>query len=156
MDPEDFLPIARALQREKVEYVLVGGVALAFQGLARATKDLDLFVRPTDDNIDRLKKALRAVFNDESVNEIKADELAGEYAVVRYGPPDVDYIVDVIGHIGEVWWFDDIEREQMEIQGLEITLATPRMLYRMKRDTVRPRDQMDAAVLKQKFNLEDD
>ncbi len=35
-------------------------------------------------------------------------------------------------------------------------VATPRMLYRMKRDTVRPQDRVDAQVLKQRFDLKED
>ncbi len=35
-------------------------------------------------------------------------------------------------------------------------MATPRMLYRMKRNTVRPQDRLDAEMLKQRFRLEED
>jgi len=37
-----------------------------------------------------------------------------------------------------------------------ISVATPRMLYRMKRDTVRPQDRLDAEVIKEAFKLEED
>jgi hypothetical protein len=40
-------------------------------------------------------------------------------------------------------------------EGLEIRVATPAMLYRMKKDTVRWKDRIDAAALRERFGLED-
>jgi hypothetical protein len=37
-----------------------------------------------------------------------------------------------------------------------VRVATPSMLYRTKRDTVRPQDKLDAAEIKRCFDLEDD
>jgi hypothetical protein len=42
-------------------------VALGFHGLARATGDVDLFIRPEAENIERLQAALRTVFADPSI-----------------------------------------------------------------------------------------
>ena len=39
--------------------------------------------------------------------------------------------------------------------GVPVRVATPRMLYRMKRDTVRPQDRLDAEQLRREFKLED-
>jgi hypothetical protein len=36
-----------------------------------------------------------------------------------------------------------------------VTAVTPRMLYRMKRDTVRPKDKADAAAIRQRFKLDE-
>jgi hypothetical protein len=44
----------------------------------------------------------------------------------------------------------------MEIDGLRIKVATPRMLYVMKRDTVREQDRLDARMLRERFDLEAD
>jgi hypothetical protein len=155
MDPEVFFPLASALEREGVEYVLVGGVALGLQGLTRATKDIDLFIRPVEDNVVRLRRALREVFQDDSVEEIMAEDLAGDYSVVRYGPPEVDYLIDIIGHIGEAFSYEDLEADVMNVQGIRIPVATPRTLYRMKWESLRPRDQMDAQVLRERYGFEE-
>jgi hypothetical protein len=42
-----------------VKYVLVGSMAMAAQGLVRSTRDLDFFVSPEPENVERLKRALR-------------------------------------------------------------------------------------------------
>ena len=60
MDRDELLRVLQAFQMEGLEYVLIGATAMGFHGLVRATEDLDLFVRATPENIDRLRRALRA------------------------------------------------------------------------------------------------
>ena len=150
------LVLLRALNREGVEYVVVGAVALGLHGLARATEDVDLFVRPTPDNVAGLKRALSAVWPDPEIETIDASQLAGEYPVVRYGPPDGAFTLDILARLGERFSFDDIEAGVVELEGEPVRVATPRMLYVMKRDTVRPLDRADAAALRRTFGLEDE
>jgi hypothetical protein len=56
---------------------LGGGAALAGVHLRqRLTEDLDLFVAPDHDNVDRLKRALRSIFDDDDhIEEVSADDL---------------------------------------------------------------------------------
>jgi hypothetical protein len=150
------MAVLAALREENVEYVLVGGVAVGLHGFERATSDIDLFVRPTAENVGRLRAALKQLFDDPSIDEITAEDLAGEYPTIRYGPPDADYLIDILGRLGTEVAFDDLEYEPLDVAGTTVNLATPRTLYRMKRDTVRPIDRIDAEVLKQAFHLEDD
>jgi hypothetical protein len=49
------------LARAKVDFVVVGGVAVAFQGYGRATKDLDITYATNDDNLQRLGDVLVAL-----------------------------------------------------------------------------------------------
>jgi len=54
-------PLLRLLARfaeEGVEYVLVGGQAVRLNGFLRATEDIDVLIRPTRDNGERIKRAL--------------------------------------------------------------------------------------------------
>jgi hypothetical protein len=152
---EDVMAVLSALEREVVEYVLVGGVAVGLHGFERATNDIDLFIRPTPGNVERLRRALRSVYDDPSIEEITAEDLAGEYPTIRYGPPDADYFIDILGRLGTEIAFDDLAFEPLDVSGTRVNLATPRTLYRMKRDTVRPIDRVDAAVLKEAFRLEE-
>ena len=144
-----------ALNAEGVEYVLFGGQAVNLYGILRFTDDVDLFVAPTAENIARLRRALRRIWDDSSIDEIRAEDLAGEYAVVRYGTPD-DFYIDLVSRLGEAFAFADVESEWLERGGVRARVATPRMLYRMKKSTVRPLDRADAADLKAKFHIEDD
>lgn len=153
---EYFLILMRALETHRVDYVLVGGMAVNLHGLVRATEDIDLFVRPEPDNIERLRKALREVWDDPCIDDISTEDLCGEYPVVRYGPPVGAFVVDLITRLGEAFQFEDLEGVILETDSVPIRVATPRMLFLMKRQTLRPRDQIDALALKEKFQLEDD
>ena len=42
------------------------------------------------------------------------------------------------------------------IEGVRVRVATPRMPYRMKKDTVRPQDRLDAQVLRERFPLQEE
>src|SRR5438128_11168246 len=60
MIPESQRVLA-VLNQAKVEYVVIGGVAMVAHGYARATFDLDLCYRRTNENIEKLCGALEPV-----------------------------------------------------------------------------------------------
>jgi len=87
--------ILAAFERESVKYVLVGSMAMAAQGLVRATRDLAFFVSPEPENVERLKRALRLLYDDDpNLDQISAEELAGDYPAVEYVPPHGRYSID--------------------------------------------------------------
>jgi hypothetical protein len=150
---DDAMRVIASLNDHGVDYVVVGGVAMNLHGLIRATEDLDVFVRPEAENIERLRQALRAVWNDPDIDQITAEDLCGEYPVVRYGPPTGTLYLDILTRLGEATRFADLQAEDKEIEGICVRLATPRTLYLMKKDTVRPRDHADANALLAAFDL---
>jgi hypothetical protein len=156
MDFDKFLEVLRALAREGVDYVLVGGVALGVHGIVRATEDIDLFVRPDAENVERLRRALRSVWDDPDIAGITVEDLSGEYPTIRYGPPGEAFVIDVLSRLGSAFAFDDLESQTVDVEGVPVTVATPATLHRMKRATLRPIDRADAAALREKFGLTDD
>jgi hypothetical protein len=151
----DRLPdLLKALNAERVEYVLFGGQAVNLHGILRFTDDIDLFVSPAPENVERLRRALRRVWADPSIDEIRAEDLAGEYAVVRSGTPDYFYVD--LSRLGDAYAFADIESEWIDRGDIRARVATARMLYRMKKNTLRPLDRADAVDLQAKFHLEDE
>ena len=52
---EDLVALCKALNQEGVRYVLIGGFAVILHGYVRATKDIDLLVDASVENIQRLK-----------------------------------------------------------------------------------------------------
>ena len=115
----------------------------------------DLFVRPTADNVARLRRALSAVWSDPDIDAIVASDLAGDYPTIRYGPPDGSFTLDLLSRLGERFSYEDIETATVELEGESVRAATPRMLDVMKRDTLRPLDRADAAALRRTFDIED-
>lgn len=151
------LRVLRAFEAEGLEYVLIGAAAMGIHGVVRATEDLDLFIRGTADNVARLQRAFRSAYGpDPNIDEIRADDLLGAYPAVRYYPPSGDLYFDVMTRLGTAASYDTVEMEIKRVDEVAIRVASPRALYRLKKDTVRPLDHQDAAMLRQAFDLEDE
>ncbi len=148
-----FLDVVRALEREEVEYILVGGVAVNLHGLVRATEDVDFFVRPERENVEKLKTALRSIWNDPEIDEIRMEDFE-LYPTLRYGPPAGDFVIDILTRLGTAFRYEDLEAERLIVEGVSVRVATPATLVRMKQGTVRPIDRADAAALTRIFGLE--
>src|ERR1044071_2754479 len=102
VDRDEIMRALRAFQEAGLEYVLIGAGAMAFHGLVRATEDLDLFIRATPENIEKLRSALRAAYEDDpDRNSVSSTDLLGEYPTVRYVPPTGDLYFDVMTRLGE-------------------------------------------------------
>jgi predicted nucleotidyltransferase len=155
MDYDRIMQLLQALEREKVEYILVGGVAINLHGVVRATQDVDLFVRPEKENIQRLKRALRSLWNDPEIDSISHEDLAGDYPTVRYGPPDDDFIIDLMARLGDAFRYEDLAAENLTWKGGNVRIATPQTLYEMKKDTLRWQDRADAEALRERFQIEE-
>lgn len=134
MDRDELVRVLRAFETEALDYVLIGATAMGLHGLIRATEDVDLFVRATPENIERLRAAFRAAYaGDPHIEEISAADLLGEVAS-----------------------FDTVEAEIKQVEGIAVRVATPAALYRLKRDTVRPLDRQDAEALRRRFDLREE
>jgi hypothetical protein len=154
MDRDEMLRVLRAFETEQLEYVLIGATAMGFHGLVRATEDVDLFIRATEENVARLRRAFAAVYaGDSNIDEIRAADLMGDYPALRYYPPTGDLYFDVMTRLGDVARFETVEAETKEIDGIRVRVATPRALYRLKRRTVRALDRQDAEALRERFAL---
>jgi predicted nucleotidyltransferase len=142
-----FLTVLDSLENEKVDYILIGGFAVVLYGMPRMTQDVDIFVKPDEDNIKRLVSALHKVFLDESIHKITLNELI-KYPVIRYGSQD-GFFIDILIKIGDAFSFDDLDYQILTIQGHRVRTATPETLYKLKKDTIRPSDKTDALFLKE-------
>jgi hypothetical protein len=144
---DDFVSTIKALETHEVDYVLIGGFAMIVSGFNRLTQVVDVFVRPVPDNIVRLKRALFEVFADSSIEEISFPELE-QYAVIRYCSPE-GFIIDIISNIEEMFRFEDLGYETVRFGEVNVRVANPETLYKMKKDTLREKDKVDAAFLAQ-------
>lgn len=101
---DDFEDLCNSLNDHGVEYVIVGGYALAFHGAPRYTSDLDVLVGPELDNVRRLVAALSA-FGFPPAG-ITAEDIAAGGRVLQMGlpPTQVHVMTDVTGVTwSEVW-----------------------------------------------------
>jgi hypothetical protein len=157
VDRDEIIRVLRAFEASGLEYVLIGATAMGFHGLVRATEDVDLFVRATPENIERLRAALREAYaGDPHIDEISSADLLGEYPAVRYYPPAGDLYFDVLTRLGDAASFETVDAEIKVFEGIRVRVATPAALYHLKKGTVRPLDRQDAAALRERFNLKDE
>ncbi|NIA28380.1 MAG: hypothetical protein GWP06_00530 [Actinobacteria bacterium] len=150
---KEFMRVLQAFEKQKVNYVLIGGVAMILYGMERLTRDVDVFVEMIPENIERLRKALNSIYKDASINEISMQEL-DQYSVIRYGTPN-GFNIDMMSRIGEAVSFNDLEYETVEYKGTKIRIATPETLFNLKKDTVRQKDKVDAFFLNELIKKKD-
>jgi hypothetical protein len=154
MDYEVLKRLLSALEARGVVYAIFGGIALNLHGLARFTEDIDIFIPPDADNVERLKTALRDVIDDPDIEQITAHDLLGEYPAVQYVPPDGSFHIDIVTRLGQAFAFADLEVERVPFEQITVPVVTARTLYRMKKDTVRLKDRADAELLRRRFSVE--
>ena len=92
------------LVSEKVDFVIVGGLAVAFHGRPRLTGDIDVFIRASDENAKRVLRALER-FGFGSIG-LKEKDFAVEGFTIQLGrePRRIDILTSISGaNFAEVW-----------------------------------------------------
>ncbi|HWN98981.1 MAG TPA: hypothetical protein VNS63_06875 [Blastocatellia bacterium] len=97
----DFRDLLAEFNAQGVEYLVVGAHALAAHGHVRATRDLDLWVRPDVGNAKRVLTALKAFGT--PLQDLTEADLSRQGTVFQIGVPPLR--IDVITAIGVT--FDD-------------------------------------------------
>jgi hypothetical protein len=93
---KDFVEFIECLNARRVEYLLVGGHALAFHGLPRFTKDIDFWVRTTPANAARLLEAL-ADFGFGDIGLGPDDFAPGKVIQLGQPPNRIDLVASIDG-----------------------------------------------------------
>ena len=102
---QDFKELLKFFNAHKVEYVVVGGYALAFHGAPRYTGDIDILVKSDEENAWRVLNALEE-FGFGSIG-LKKTDFMYQNNVVQLGVPPVR--VDIITSISGVSWDEAFE-----------------------------------------------
>jgi hypothetical protein len=142
---KDFEEFLRLLNRKKVEYVIVGGYAVAFHGHVRTTKDLDIFFRNTPQNIKNLRSALNYFgFPGDSLNDVAFSE---QGKVIRMGvfPVMIELINAISGISFETAWKNRVQGPYGKIK---VNYLSKPNLLKNKLASGRLRDLADVAELK--------
>jgi len=140
MDIEDLL---RSLNAHNVELVIIGATAFPIHGYARATLDIDLFIRPEPRNAGRLLDALRDFGYD--IAEITLEDLLTKKVLIRQYLVETDIHPFVTGVTFDQVWENRIsgtfEKEKVYYASLDDLII-------MKEAAGRPKDLEDLKVLK--------
>jgi hypothetical protein len=141
---EKQISLLAAFLAAKVDYAVVGGVAVNAHGYMRATNDLDIFIRPTEDNAKAAFEALRAL--GVPLEDLQPNDLLNDHENLRFGHMD-DHI-DILASIGDMS-FDQVWRNRIEaeVAGLSIPFISKPDLIENKKQVGRLRDLADVEEL---------
>ena len=140
-DLKEFIEL---LNSHKVEYLLVGGHAVAFHGHPRFTGDIDFFIRKSPPNVQRLLKALNA-FGFGSLGITEHDLLQPKRILQLGHPPNrIDILNSISGVDFESAWESRIEAS---IDGQPVIIIGWNELLRNKRAAARQKDLGDIEKL---------
>jgi hypothetical protein len=151
-------PVLRRLAEAGVSHIIIGGFAVAFHGVVRATQAVDICPAPDRPNLERLATALR------SVHAKQAN--AGDCGPSEFDPTNPDDLAQGgnfqletdLGRLDIMQWlsgidadhaFDVLERAALAVDWHDLTLRVCSLehLRAMKRAAGRPRDLQDLADL---------
>lgn len=140
-DLKEFIAL---LNSHRVEYLVVGGHAVAFHGHPRFTGDIDFFVRMTAANVQRLLSVLNAFgFGDLGITE---RDLLQPKRIVQLGhPPNrIDLLTSISGVEFDAAWETRVETV-MDDQ--PVSMLGWDELLRNKKATGRQKDLADLEKL---------
>lgn len=139
MDTESLL---KSLNAHKVRYVVIGATAFPVHGYARATLDVDIFIKATPENAQRTLAALQDVGYD--VTDVTVADLLTKKLLIRQYILETDIHPFVTGVTFEEVWRN---RVRDKIGQTPANFASLEDLIRMKQAAGRPRDLEDLRVL---------
>ena len=143
--PKDFKELLELLNSKKIEYLLVGGYAVAFYGYPRTTGDMDVWVAISKNNADKTVEALRDFgFN---VPELKSELFLEKGKNIRMGNPPLR--IEILTSIDGVEFAECYEnRTVITIDGIEVNFISLKDLKKNKKASGRYQDLADLEHLK--------
>jgi predicted nucleotidyltransferase len=143
---DDFRDLLLELADAGVEFVIVGAFALAFHGAPRASGDIDIFVRPTRENAERIVAALVRFGAPLTSAGISHEDFARPGMVYQIGLPPrrIDLLTEISGVSFEEAW---ASREAAEIDGRPVHIIGRETFLKNKQASGRPKDLADVARL---------
>jgi predicted nucleotidyltransferase len=144
--PQDFADLLAELCEAGAEFLLIGGWAVVLYGHVRATDDMDVFVRATQENSERVHKALRAFGAPLAAHQVTPQHFAREGDAYRFGIPPLK--IEVLTRISGVSFDEALEdARSFDLDGRTIPYIGRRALIRNKTASGRYKDLADVEEL---------
>jgi hypothetical protein len=140
----DFKEFFELLNEEKIEYLLVGGHAVAFHGYPRFTADMDIWIKPARENLDSLIRVLRRFGF--KTQPFSVEMFLGKEKIFQIGfPPNR---IDLITFLPGVDFADCYPKaETLAIGDLKILVIDRENLIKNMLVCDRPKDRIDVDEL---------
>ncbi|WP_457596910.1 DUF6036 family nucleotidyltransferase [Hydrogenimonas sp.] len=140
----DYRDLIELFNRHEVKYLLVGAHAMAVFGYARSTYDIDIWVEKSEQNAQRVLKALEEFGLPFELDEevFMADE---QIVQIGVAPHRIDLLTDIDGVVfAEAW----NRRKDIELDGMAVHVLSAEDIVRNKEASGRPKDKIDADALR--------
>jgi hypothetical protein len=144
--PDDFADLLIELVEAGARFLLVGGYAVAHHGYPRATKDIDIWIEPTQANAPQVLVALSRFGAPIAALGLSVADFASPGQVVQLGVPPlrIDILTTIDGVSFESAWST---RDHFQLGDYEIPIIDRAHLLANKRSCGRPQDLVDADAL---------
>lgn len=139
---QDFEDLLQMLGRRRVRYLIIGGLAFIYHARPRYTKDMDLWIDPTKENVKRANIAL-AEFGSPYLLNPDSDE---EILQLGVAPDRIDLLRAITGVRFATAWKNRIRGKYGRVNANWIDLNS---LLRIKSRIDHPRHQEDVRVLRE-------
>ncbi len=134
--------------KNKLRYLMIGGYAVNYYGYSRNTRDLDIWLAPTNENKKAFINTLKCMgYSEMEVAPIDSEDFTQPY-IANVGGPDspMDFLT-IVHHLVS---FDEAENEKMVfdiMNGLAENLVSYNFLIDLKLRARRPKDLFDIEQL---------
>lgn len=147
---KDFEEFVVLLNKHRLDYMVVGGYALALHGKPRHTGDLDIWINISDENAERMLQVLRD-FGMRALDFKKADFLKPGY-ITQIGYPPLR--IDILNNIDGVEFSEAVQnRQKIKLDDdLEISFIGLQDFIRNKEAAGRSQDLSDIKEIKKKVS----
>ena len=147
MEPS-FEKLLVLLADARIEFVLVGGLAVTLQGYVRFTEDVDILIESSLGNVTKLLEVL-GNFGEGFANELSPDDFTEEEGAIRIVEEVEQCQIDVFTVMSGRKFADVAEdADVFDLRGREIRYASKKALIGWKEKSVREKDKLDALALR--------
>ncbi len=137
---QDFEDMLTLLGKHNVRYLIIGGLAFTYHAIPRYTKDMDLWIDPSRENVERANKALAEFGSPEVMDTDNPQEILQ----LGMAPDRIDLIRHIPGAKFETAWKKIIHGHYGSAKAYWIDIDS---LIRIKRRIDHPRHQEDVRIL---------
>lgn len=147
---EVFSTICKLLNKNEVDYLVIGGFAVIYHGFQRVTADVDFWYKPTTENFSKIVSAFELHGLDvSSLKEIVFDPHKTFIRIPVYSI-DIEFLPEILGDVDYI----QAKKNALKttVDDTEVSIIGYDDLLRIKKATDRAKDRLDIEELEKKKN----
>ncbi len=143
--PPEFEKLLAALVNGRVDFALVGGLAVGLNGFLRGTKDVDILVGDEPRNLEKLLEVLRG-WGEGWARELSVEDFTPEEGCIKVSEEfDLDIFTRMTGRS-----LDDFRQhlKYSSNEAVRVPFLDASAIIELKQHSVREKDQLDVLALR--------